>query len=141
MIRKTKATLVGRAKNPGVTAYHTQKNLQKLFCAVLGLAGETNERLLELFNLLVSKGQVRQPKVKKAVNDIRKRVIARRKELEKTLRSFFGKNDLLRSKEIQTLLKKVELLEKEVDTRIKKAQPKRKACVTEDIAEAEAKAG
>lgn len=126
MAKKLKATAAGRSKNPEIMAAHTQENLKKLFFAGLGLADETNERLQDIFNSLVSKGQFTQPKVKKAVNDIRKRVMARRRELEKRLRSFFGKNDLLRSKETQALLKKVEAMEQEVDARMRKDQNKRK---------------
>lgn len=127
MAKKAKAKTAQKVKNAEAIATQSQKNLKKLFLAGLGLADETNEKLHEIFNSLVSKGQIRQPKVKKAVDDIRKRVLERRRELEKRFRSFFGQKELLRSREIHAMLNKVEALEKEVDARMQKEPKKSKS--------------
>lgn len=85
--------------------------LRNLFLAGLGLAEETNEKLHQTFNDLVKKGKTREPEVKKAVDDIRKKAVARRNELEKKFTDLIKQNELVKSKEFQTLLKKLESLE------------------------------
>jgi polyhydroxyalkanoate synthesis regulator phasin len=93
-------------KNPNQEALH------KLFLAGLGLAEETNQRLTATFNALVKKGQAKEPEVKRAVEDIRKKIQAKRKELEKKFITLVKENELVKSKEFQALLKKVEELQK-----------------------------
>ncbi len=85
--------------------------LKNLFYAGLGLADETNVKLHQTFNDLVKKGKTREPEVKKAVDDIRKKAVARRNELEKKFTNLIKQNEVVKSKEFQTLLKKLESVE------------------------------
>jgi polyhydroxyalkanoate synthesis regulator phasin len=102
-------------KNPNQEALH------KLFLAGLGLAEETNQKLTSTFNALVKKGQAKEPEVKKAVEDIRKKALAKRKELEKKFTTLVKENELVKSKEFQALLKKVEELQKKAQGAVKTA--------------------
>jgi polyhydroxyalkanoate synthesis regulator phasin len=97
-----------KKSNPG------QDALRKLLLAGLGLADETNQKLHQNFNALVKKGQAREPEIKKAVADVRKKADAKRKELEKKVSDFLKHNEIVKSKEFQGLLKKVEELQKKV---------------------------
>lgn len=85
--------------------------LKNLFLAGLGLAEETNEKLHQTFNDLVKKGKVREPEVKKAVDNIRKKAVARRNQLEKKFTSIIKENEVVKSKEFQALLRRLESLE------------------------------
>lgn len=89
-----------------------QEALRKLLLAGIGLADETNQKLHQNFNALVKKGQAKEPELKKAVADVRKKAEAKRKELEKKVSDFLKQNEIVKSKEFQTLLKKVEDLQK-----------------------------
>jgi len=80
--------------------------LHKLFLAGLGLADETNEKFQEAFNALVKKGIGHEPEVKKTVEDIRKKAIAKGKELEKKFYNAVKQNELVTSKRFQALVKK-----------------------------------
>lgn len=95
--------------------------LKNLFLAGLGLADETNEKLHQTFNDLVKKGKTREPEVKKAVDDIRKKAVAKRNELEKKFTNIIRENEVVKSKEFQALLKRLESLE------VKTAPSKKKA--------------
>jgi polyhydroxyalkanoate synthesis regulator phasin len=97
-----------KKSNPG------QEALRKLLLAGLGLADETNQKLHQNFNALVKKGQAKEPEIKKAVADVRKKAEARRKELEKKVSDFLKQNEIVKSKEFQGLLKKVDELQKKV---------------------------
>ena len=126
MANRTKKSTRAKTKRATSKPNPAQENLKKLFLAGLGLADETNEKLHETFNSLVKRGKIKQPQVRKAVNDIQKRVLSRRKELEKKFNEFFKQNDLIKSKDVQSLFKKVEFLEKKTVTRLKKATSPRK---------------
>jgi polyhydroxyalkanoate synthesis regulator phasin len=102
-------------KNPNQEALHN------LFLAGLGLAEETNQKFTSTFNALVKKGQAKEPEVKKAVEDIRKKVLARKKELEKKFTTLVKENELVKSKEFQGLLKRVEELQKKAKGAVKTA--------------------
>lgn len=91
-----------------------QEALRKLLLAGLGLADETNKKLHDNFNALVKKGQAREPEIKKAVADVRKKAEVKRKEIEKKVTDFLKQNEVVKSKEFQTILKKVEELQKKV---------------------------
>lgn len=104
-----------------------QEALRKLLLAGLGLADETNKKLHENFNALVKKGQAREPEIKKAVADVRKKAEARRKEIEKKVTDFLKQNEVVKSKEFQTILKKVEDLQKKVAGAKPAAKPAAKA--------------
>ncbi len=95
-----------KKSNPAADALH------KLFLAGLGLADETNQKLHQTFNDLVRKGKAKEPEVKKAVEDVRKKAMAKRKELEKKFSNLVGQNELVKSKEFKDLMKKLETLEK-----------------------------
>ncbi len=94
-----------------VKASNARNTLKNLFYAGIGLAEETNKSLHQKFNSLVKKGKVHEPEVKKAVEDIRRKALARRKELEKKFSDLIKENELVKSKEFQTLLKRLESLE------------------------------
>jgi polyhydroxyalkanoate synthesis regulator phasin len=85
--------------------------LKKLFFAGLGLMDETSKILHQNFNDLVKKGKAREPEIKKAVEDIQKKASTRRKELEKKFTNLIKDNELVKSKEFQALLKRLETLE------------------------------
>jgi polyhydroxyalkanoate synthesis regulator phasin len=98
--------------------------LKKLFFAGLGLAEETNQKLHQSFNALVKKGKAHEPEIKKAVDDVRKKAFARRAELEKKFMDLVRENDLVKSKEFQALLKRLESLEVKAAPKAKPAGKK-----------------
>lgn len=103
------------------------ETLKKIFFAGLGLAEETNQKLHQSFNALVRKGKAHEPEIKKAVDDVRKKAVARRADLEKKFTSLIRENDLVKSKEFQTLLKRLESLEVKTAQKAKPAAKKAKA--------------
>src|SRR6185436_13072283 len=108
--KKTKTGSRPKAKakaKPSSSAKPSQarENIRKLFLAGLGLADETNVKLHQTFNSLVKKGQTKQPHVKKAVADIRKKILARRKEVEKKFSEYVRRSELMKSKDIQEVRK------------------------------------
>ncbi len=105
MATAKKKTTVSAKSSPAVEV------LKNLFLAGLGLADETNEKLHHTFNDLVKKGKTREPEVKKAVDAIRKKAVAKRNELEKKFTNIIRENEMVKSKEFQTLLKRLESLE------------------------------
>jgi len=106
-----KAKSKGAFKGPKVKAVSAAKpatareNLRKLFLAGLGLADETSTKFQQTFNTLVKKGQAKEPQVKKAVGEIRKKALARRKELEKKFLTYLRENELRASREIGEIRK------------------------------------
>lgn len=113
--------------NKPVKSSQAGETLKKIFFAGLGLADETNQKLHESFNALARKGKAHEPEIKKAVDDVRKKVVARRAELEKKFMNLIKENDLVKSKEFQTLLKRLESLELKTASKAKPAVKKAKA--------------
>ncbi len=101
-----------------------QEALHKLFLAGLGLADETNHKFTTTFNALVKKGQAKEPELKKAVDDIKKKAEAKRKDIEKKFTQFVKENEIVKSKEFQTLLKRVEDFQKKGAAKAKPAAAK-----------------
>ena len=100
-----------KSKQSSSKAPEARETLKKLFFAGLGLVDETSKSLHQRFNALVKKGKAHEPEIKKAVEDIRKKASARRKELEKKFTDLVRGNELVQSKEFQALLKRLESLE------------------------------
>ncbi len=100
---KSRANAKAKAKTKPASAKTKQPReaLRKLFLAGLGLADETNTRLHQAFNSLVKKGQTKQPQVKKAVDDIRRKAIASKKQMEKKFSAYVNQSELLKSKELK----------------------------------------
>ncbi len=109
-----------KKSKPAAKKSQAGETLKKLFFAGLGLAEETNNKLHQRFNALAKKGQAHEGEIKKAVDDIRKTAQTRRKELEKKFTELVKQNELVKSKEFQSLLKRLETLEV-------KAAPKKSA--------------
>ncbi|HXH19087.1 MAG TPA: hypothetical protein VNJ07_08375 [Chitinophagales bacterium] len=104
--KKAKANAKVKAK--AVSKAEPREALRKLFLAGIGLADETNTRLQQAFNSLVKKGQVKEPQVKKAVADIRKKANATRKDLEKKFSAYIKQSELLKARELREVREKLE---------------------------------
>jgi len=105
------ATTTKKAKPAARKPSPAAEALKNLYYAGLGLVDETNEKMHESFHALVKKGQEREPELKRAAEDIRRKAVAQRKELEKKFTGFIRQNEIVKSKEFQSLLKKLEALE------------------------------
>ena len=84
---KPKAKPKAAAKK-ATTAGSGNEALRNLFLAGIGLADETNAKLQTTFSALVKKGKAKEPHVKNAVAEARKKALARRKQLEKKFQDF-----------------------------------------------------
>lgn len=100
-----------KATSKSKPANQARETLRKLFLAGIGLVDETNQKMHQAFNALVKKGHTKEPQVKKAIEDIRKKAITRRKELEKKFTDLVKQNQVVKSQEYQNLKKKLETLE------------------------------
>lgn len=108
-----------KSKKPAAKSPKSGDALKNLFLAGLGLAEETNDKLHQAFNALVKKGKAREPEIKKAVDDIRKKAVSRRNELEKKFTNLVRENDVVKSREFQSLLKRLETLEVKATSKAK----------------------
>ncbi len=96
---------IGKKKFSVRGKVQAQENLKQLFLAGLGLADETDEKLRTMFQSLGS-ARIRHPRIRKAVGDIKKRVISRRKVLEKKFSEYFEKNESVKSPEVRKIASK-----------------------------------
>ncbi|GIV33104.1 MAG: hypothetical protein KatS3mg031_0639 [Chitinophagales bacterium] len=82
--------------------------LKKLFYAGLGLAEEVSEKVQQRYDALAKKGKVHEKEIQKTLNDIRKSAQSKRAELEKKFSRLIKENEFIKSKEFQSLLKRLE---------------------------------
>ena len=96
-----------------------QETLRSLLYAGVGYAAKTSERVQRNVDDLVKKGKINEREGKKIVDHVVTNAEAKRKELETKLNKVVDKYGKAGINQIQTLTKKIQKLETELEKRVK----------------------
>lgn len=101
-----------------------QETLKSLLYASVGYAAKTSEKVQKTVDDLVKKGKINEREGKKIVDQVVTNADAKRKELESKLNKVVDKYGKAGINQIQTLTKKINKLEGELEKRIKSGATK-----------------
>ena len=105
-----------------------QETLKSLLYASVGYAAKTSERVQKNVDDLVKKGKINEREGKKIVDHVVTNAESKRKEIESKLNKVVDKYGKAGINQIQTLTKKIQKLETELEKRVKGgAKPAAKA--------------
>ena len=96
-----------------------QETLRSLLYAGVGYAAKTSERVQKNVDDLVKKGKINEREGKKIVDHVVTNAEAKRKELETKLNKVVDKYGKAGINQIQSLTKKIQKLESELEKRVK----------------------
>ena len=96
-----------------------QETLRSLLYAGVGYAAKTSERVQKNVDDLVKKGKINEREGKKIVDHVVTNAEAKRKELETKLNKVVDKYGKAGINQIQSLTKKIQKLETELEKRVK----------------------